>query len=159
LWSLSPIKRKGKRLVRRTILFLGTMLVMLLVAAGVAFAAANYYYCSPNLLYCRCPEGTVCVGTAERDDIYGTDTEFGDKIFAKDGDDNIHAEAGGDYVDAGPGDDFIQGDAAGGLSGSGNDTLIGGDGVDEIYGYGGYDECYGGPGVDYLDPSCEKRVQ
>jgi RTX calcium-binding nonapeptide repeat (4 copies) len=146
-------KRKGKGLVRRTMLFLGAMMVMLVVAGGVAFANT---YCGDTFT-CQCQDpGGLCVGTPEVDNIYGTDTAYGDKIYAKDGDDQAHAGGGGDYVDAGPGNDFISGDD---VSNSGNDTLIGGDGDDEIYGEGGYDECYGGPGTDYLDPdTCEKRV-
>jgi hypothetical protein len=46
------IQAKGKRLVRRTILlFLGTMLVMLVAAGGVAFA----YNCTT--LSCQCKPG------------------------------------------------------------------------------------------------------
>jgi Ca2+-binding RTX toxin-like protein len=144
--------------VRLTILFLGAMLGILVVAGGVALADPAVDGQCGDWFKCEC-QGGLCKGTPGEDHMYGTDSASGDKIFAYAGDDSIYAEAGGDYVDAGPGVDFIQGDAAGGLYGSGNDTLYGGDENDEIYGYGGYDECYGGPGDDYLDPSCEKAVQ
>jgi Ca2+-binding RTX toxin-like protein len=147
-----------KELVRLTILFLGAMLGMLVVAGGVALADDAVGGQCGDWFKCTCTGG-LCKGTPGDDSMFGTDLASGDKIFGLAGDDSIHAEAGGDYVDAGPGVDFIQGDAAGGLYGSGNDTLYGGDENDEIYGYGGYDECYGGPGDDYLDPSCEKAVQ
>jgi Ca2+-binding RTX toxin-like protein len=134
------------------------MVVMLLVAGGVALAAN--YYCG-DAYPCYCPPGSVCVGTEGEDRIFGPDGASGEKIFAKGGPDGVYPQAGGDYVDAGPGDDYIAGDPAGGLYGSGNDTLYGGEGNDEIYGYGtdDYDECYGGPGDDYLDETCEKAGQ
>lgn len=132
---------------------------MLLVADGVALAGAKYYYCQPNE-NCYCPDepGWVCVGTEDRDFIYGTNGAFGDKIFGKGGADNIIAYGGGDYVDGGPGDDYIGGE--GDINATpGHNTLIGGDGNDTLEGGGGYDECYGGPGDDAFYDSCDKQVQ
>jgi hypothetical protein len=147
-------KRKDKRQVRLTILFLGAMLGILVVAGGVALAAANYYYC-PDATTCNCPKGVVCVGTPGEDRILGTD--YGDTIYAKGGPDGVYPGGGDDYVDGGPQDDYIEGDDP---FTSGNDTLLGGDHNDDIYGDKGDDKCYGGSGVDYLDPAtCEERKQ
>jgi hypothetical protein len=129
LWSLSPTKRKGKGLVRRMMLFLGAVMVMLVVAGGVALATdAVNGQCGVGWSTCQCTGG-LCKGTPDDDTIFGTNESSGDKIFAYGGDDGVDAADGGDYVDAGPGNDIITGDYP--LSLPGNDTLIGGDGNDE----------------------------
>jgi Ca2+-binding RTX toxin-like protein len=133
--SLSPTKRKGKGLVRRTILVLATMGVMLLVAGGVAFAV-------------QCGEGT-CFGTEAGEVIEGTDT--GETIIAFGGNDEIRGNGGGDVIDGGEGNDNISGD-------TGDDNLNGGPGDDYFAGGEGYDQCYGGPGTDTTDGSCETWV-
>lgn len=91
--------------MRRTILwFLGTMLVLLVGAGGVALAAANYYYC-PNATTCNCPEGvTYCVGTPGEDRIIGTDSS--DNIYAKGGPDGVYP-GGGDKCYGGSGVDYL----------------------------------------------------
>ena len=156
--------------MRRSILFLGTMLVMLLVAGGVALAA-------------------TIVGTSDSDELFGTPGN--DNIYAYEGEDWIHADNwkgnGSDYINGGPGPDHIDSDYHQAARYPGNDTVIGhkgndiidgGPGKDNIYGswnndtidggpgedkiYGGDgsgDRCYGGDGHDYLDPTCEVRVQ
>jgi hypothetical protein len=132
-------------------LFLGAMMVMLVVAGGVAFALLD---CTPDN-YCDCQPGVLCEGTNDArpgywDAIYGTET--GDNIYAYAGDDEIQGRGGNDYVEAGPGDDWIYG-------GEGDDTLIGGSGNDTIWGGDGYDQCYGDTGAnENPDDSCEKWV-
>lgn len=139
--------------MRLTILFLGAMTVMLVVAGGVAFALVD---CDQDH-YCKCHVGVLCEGTHDTrpgyyDSITGTNS--GDKIFAYEGDDEIWGYGSGDYIDAGPNDDTIIGDSA--AYTDGNDTLIGGDGDDYITGGEGNDQCYGGPGDDTNGGSCEK---
>jgi hemolysin type calcium-binding protein len=145
------IRAKGKRLVSRTILILATMVVMLVVAGGVAFAAVNYYYC-PDAFTCRCPNpanGVVCVGTNDpnsQDNIVGHRNPYvGDKILARDGPDNVNGSEGNDRLDGGSGDDDY-------VFGSwGNDYLIGGDGIRDV--------CEGGSGYDRRGPGCEEFIQ
>jgi len=124
-------------LVRRTILLLGTMLVMLVVAGGVVLAAT---YCGDATgMTCNC-QGGLCWGTPDEDRIFDTDSY--DQIHADAKDDGVIG--GGDYIDGGPGKDYISGD---GVGKSGNDILLGGDGDDDIYGdRGSDDKCYGGCG-------------
>jgi hypothetical protein len=151
LWSLSrKAKRKGKGLVRRTILVSAAMLVMLLVAGGVAFAVVN---CDPFLGRCECKPGVLCEGTSEAEDIYGSLS--GDTIYAYDGDDGINGRDGDDYIEGGRGNDVIEGDS---VYASGNDELVGGEGNDMFEGGEGYDVCDGGPGTDTADAGCERQV-
>jgi Ca2+-binding RTX toxin-like protein len=133
VWGLSLIKRKGKGLVRRTILLLGAMLVALVVVGGVAFALT-------------CTGGT-CQGTDSAEDIYGSDTR--DTIDGYGGDDYINGRGGSDYIDGGDGNDTIEGD--GGVVSRSLDTLVGGEGTE--------DYCYGDLGYDKFDISCEYQYQ
>jgi Ca2+-binding RTX toxin-like protein len=153
--GVSRQPRKGKVLVRRTILFLGTMLVLLVGAGGVAFSLVQ---CDQDN-YCSCTPGVLCEGTHDTRPAYYdsiTGTPSGDKIFAYEGDDEIYGYGSGDYIDAGPGNDTVVGDSLG--TNGGNDTLIGGDGDDYIAGGEGVDQCYGGPGYDEF-LGCDKEVQ
>jgi Ca2+-binding RTX toxin-like protein len=143
VWSLSPTKRKGKRLVRRTILFLGVMTLMLAGAGGVAFALVD---CDPFQGTCTCHKGVPCEGTSEGDNITGTESD--DEIRGYGGDDNINGSGGSDHIDGGPHRDIIEGD--GGSFNRGKDTLIGGSGIDD---------CWGTPGVDTFDVSCENKFE
>jgi Ca2+-binding RTX toxin-like protein len=138
--GLARAKRKGKGLVRRTILVLATMLVMLVVVGGVAFAL-------------QCGEGT-CFGTEAGEVIEGTDT--GETIIAFGGNDEIRGNGGGDVIDGGEGNDNISGDSAG--RPGGDDRLHGGPGDDYFAAGEGYDECYGESGTDTTDGSCETWV-
>jgi hypothetical protein len=155
LRRVSRQQKKEKGLVRRTILVLATMVVMLLVAGGVALAVVN----CDELNYCQCIPGKLCEGTHDTrpgyyDEITGTDS--GDNIYAYEGNDVIYPGRSGDYVEAGPGNDEIY--EHGAATASGNDTLIGGADDDYIQGGGGTDQCYGGPGTDTTDGSCETWV-
>jgi len=129
------LEAKGKRLVRRTTLLFGTMLVLLVVAAGVAFARVN----CDTYGNCNCTAGVLCEGTNDRygDYIYGTNS--GDTIYAYGGPDAIWGYGGNDYI----------------VAGSGNDDIEGGP---------GYDRCDGGSGEDIGwtingVPECERHVR
>jgi Ca2+-binding RTX toxin-like protein len=134
---------------------LGTMVVVLVVVGGVAFAAVNYY-CSPNDYTCQCPDpadypsGVNCVGTNAQDIIVGNrNPNVGDTIYAMGGnEDNVNGSEGNDYLDGGAGDgDYVFGNL-------GNDTLSGGPGIDDV--------CDGGSGNDTRSPGdhgCEEFIQ
>jgi len=60
--------------------------------------------------------------------LYGTNnSDYGDYIEARGGNDIVYALGGDDYVSGGDGDDTIYG-------GDGNDGIYGGDGNDKLYG-------------------------
>jgi hypothetical protein len=103
--------------VRRTILILATMVVVLVVAGGVALAAIPSY-CSdlgPDWS-CNCPGETVC---------YGTNIPEGEYIWGTDSSETIYGLNGGDFIHAY----------------GGNDTVVGGAGADHLDGGEGYDVC------------------
>jgi hypothetical protein len=133
--SLARERRKGKGLVRRTILILATMVVMLVVVGGVALARADCQWSSSTGWNCFCHPGVFCEGRndpVDRDLIWGSNS--GDRIFAYAGDDEIYAEYGSDR------------------------QVVGGDGDDLIDGGPGYDRCDGGNGYD-LASGCEFTVR
>jgi Ca2+-binding RTX toxin-like protein len=155
--SLARAKRKGKGLVRRTILILGTMVVMLVVAGGVALAL-------------QCGGGT-CYGTNEGEAIAGTPDP--DEIYALGGDDAINGYADNDYIDGGSGPDYVvgeddndtlhggadnDGDVVGIYGGYGNDYLYGDAGNDFLDGEADYDVCVGGEGFDVATADCEQKI-
>ena len=80
----------------------------------------------------------LCVGTPERDVIFGTD-----------GPDVISGLGGNDIIKGGEGDDIICGDAGrDNLHGNnGDDTLDGGDDYDNLQGNKGFDRCINGENV------------
>jgi hypothetical protein len=133
------IQAKGQRLVRRTILFLGTMLAALVVAGSVAFSAPAECDAYGN---CDCQAGVTCEGTSEGEYLNGTNSS--DKILGYAGDDGLYGYRGSDNLNGGPDNDYLEGDGA---YGRGNDILVGGDGDDLIYGGPGYDRCDGGNGT------------
>jgi hypothetical protein len=114
LWNLSPTKRKGKGLVRRSILLLGAMLAALVVVSGVALAADFY-------------------GTDGDDTIKGTPDD--DYIVGYDGNDQLDGQGGIDEIVADnensyhTNDDVVRG-------GAGNDYLYAYTGNDEYHGDG-----------------------
>jgi len=125
-------KRKVKRQVRLTILFLGAMLGILVVAGGVAFAANGECYDSGHGWECQCPQnGGTCTGTniPEGETIFGS--HYNDTIYAYAGDDDIRGNWGDDTIYGGSGNDYVEG----------ND--------------GNNDRCYGGSGVDTRGDGCE----
>jgi Ca2+-binding RTX toxin-like protein len=109
-----------EKIVRRTILLLGTMLVALVVASGVAFA----------VIQCH---GGVCRGTNNHDLIYGTNGY--DEIYGRGGPDVIYGYGGNDTIYGGAGDDTIYG-------GAGKDYIRGGPGYDKCDGGPGYDQLH-----------------
>ena len=121
--------------MRRIIAMLSAMTVMVVLAAGVAFAAD---------IDCLID---ACVGTKGDDQIRGTENP-----------ETISALAGDDFVFSRGGDDTIYGDRGKDnlLGGGDNDTIYGGDG-NEGYGtiplVGGEDSdtVYGGKGSDVID--------
>jgi len=136
------IRAKGKRLVRRTILILATVVVLLVVVGGVAFALT-------------CTGGT-CYGTNAAEDIYGS--KQNDRIYAYAGGDYINGRGGSDYIDGGSENDTIEGD--GGSYPQRNDILVGGSENDWLYGNGGNnDRCDGGAGFDRAHRSCEFMIR
>lgn len=85
------------------------------------------------------------------DGNYAGRGQFGDFVYADDGDDTVYTNAGADvvyggegddYVDAGSGDDFVAG-------GAGDDHVIGGSGNDTLYGDNEF--LFGGEGVPGSD--------
>jgi Ca2+-binding RTX toxin-like protein len=126
-------KRKDKRQVRLTILFLGAMLGILVVAGGVAFAANADCSDTGHGWECQCPtNGGTCTGinkAGEGETLFGS--HYNDTIYAYDGDDDIFGNFGDDTIKGGPGNDYIEGDE------------------------GNNDRCYGGRGTDTLGYGCE----
>jgi Ca2+-binding RTX toxin-like protein len=108
-----PYHRKAGLFMRHTVLLLATMVLTLLLASGVALAAN---------ISCL---GGPCVGTAENDQITGSQVD--DKIRALGGRDDVTARGGDDLVYGGRGRDDISG-------GHGGDGLLGGGGPDDIDG-------------------------
>jgi hypothetical protein len=142
----------------RRVAFIGTMAVMLVLAA-VAYAAS---------VTC---DGGRCEGTDENDQITGSLQV--DAIYAKAGEDEVRARTGHDLVRAGGGGDFIEGAVGADTlrGGPGGDFLDGGQGDDHIYGQDGgvivagvsftevlfdfepndADAVYGGPGYEAVN--------
>jgi Ca2+-binding RTX toxin-like protein len=126
-------KGKGRGLVRRTILLLGAIMVTLVVAGGVALAAADCRDEGGTGLNCYCHPGVLCEGT---------NISAGEYIWGTQGSDTIEAYAGHDYIAADWGSEG---------SGSKNDTIDAGPGKDYIDGGPGWDTCDGGDNLD--DPA------
>jgi Ca2+-binding RTX toxin-like protein len=151
--------------MKRTTLLIASMILALLVAAGVALAQDGVtMVCNTN---CHGTKGDDHLsGTANRNDIEGRNGA--DKIEGNGGKDSLNGNLGADAVYGGTGedklygggnDDFIQGgiknDYLG--TGSGNDVVAAKDGFrDQIYCGSDYDRVY----VDRIDVlhRCEKRL-
>ena len=121
--------------MRRTLMLLSAMMMMVVLAAGVAFAADVQCTADP------------CLGTRGADDIFGTGNP--ETINALAGNDFVVGNGGNDIIDLGSGRDSADGY-------EGNDTIYGGDGNDgtksnPLAGAEDSDTVYGGPGNDYID--------
>jgi Ca2+-binding RTX toxin-like protein len=121
--------------MRRTILVLATMLVLLLVAGGVALAVATDCHDTGHGLYCDCPpSGGKCMGTNLGEGEVITGSPNFDEIRALGGHDEIYGQDGNDIIYGDSGMDYIDG------------------------GFGNNDWCYGGTGADYEPDGCEHWV-
>ena len=87
-----------------------------------------------------CPNGGLLSGTDGQDKLYGREGE--DEIHGLGGSDFIFGGLGKDVIYGGPGNDEMIGDL-------GDDVLYGGDGNDHIGGGEGKDVLYGEEGNDY----------
>jgi Ca2+-binding RTX toxin-like protein len=131
-----------------------------------------------------CPHGGLLSGTDKADDLDGMDGD--DEIHGLDGEDYIDGGLGNNVIYGGPGntDESLSGDEGDDViyGGDGNDFwLLGRAGEDVLYGRKGNDgldattgesedgqrdQLYCGPGkdeytadkLDYVDSSCEKKV-
>jgi hypothetical protein len=112
--------------MRRTLLFVATTVLAMLVACGVALAAS---------VDCPTASGGYCYGTNQGDALYGTPNV--DREFGKGGSDLMYGYGDGDFM--------YGGDEAGV-----GDKMRGGNGPDLVNGQGGNDIIYGGPGSDTL---------
>lgn len=131
---------------------MATVVMLLVVVGGVAFARADCEWNSASGWNCSCHPGQLCEGTNKPAGEYIWGTTSSDTILAYAGNDVINADPGplqggsGDRVDAGPGNDDIYGKLGNDLSlvgGDGDDYIDGGDGNnDRCDGGNGYDEAY-----------------
>jgi hypothetical protein len=112
--------------MRRTLLFVSTTALVVLVACGAALAAS---------INCPTGPGGECNGTNQGDALYGTS-----------GVDNMYGYRGSDLMYGYGGGDFMYGGDESGLG----DKMSGGTGADLVNGQGGNDLIEGGPGRDTL---------
>jgi hypothetical protein len=112
--------------MRRTLLFMATTALTMVVACGVALAAS---------VNCPNASGGNCYGTPQGDALYGSPNV-----------DRMYGYAGADLMNGNGGSDFMYG---GNESGFG-DKMSGGTGADLVNGQGGNDTIKGGPGRDTL---------
>jgi hypothetical protein len=137
--------------LRRALLLVALMMLTVMVAAGVALAAAiNCGSASQN------PLTPQCFGTDQDDQIEGRTSR--DIIYANDGDDEVKANYGGDEVYGNAGRDEIEGGGPGPPSGplEDLDKLYGGSSNDvlrDIRASRDHDELRGGEGNDLLNAS------
>ena len=111
--------------MRRTLLFLASTALLMLVACAAALAASI-----------DCPTDGSCYGTNSGDALYGNPTA-----------DTIYGYGGSDLVNGYGGADSMRG---GNEAGRG-DKMRGGAGADLVNGQGGNDLIEGGPGRDTLN--------
>jgi hypothetical protein len=112
--------------MRRTLLFVSTTALVVLVACGAALAAS---------INCPTGAGGECNGTNQGDALYGTS-----------GVDSMYGFRGSDLMNGYGGGDFMYGGDESGLG----DKMRGGTGADLVNGQGGNDLIEGGPGRDTL---------
>ena len=95
--SLHSVSDRGKRM-RRTVLFMASMALRVLLVCGVAWAATI-----------QCPNrvGNLCEGTTGDDSLLGTANS--DEIRSRDGGDLIEGLGARDQLTGGPGNDEIRG--------------------------------------------------
>ena len=119
----------------KTVLFMASTALAVLVVCGVALAA--------NI---QCPNraGNLCVGTTGDDTLTGTANR--DTILGRDGNDLIKGRAGKDQLAGEPGNDEIRG-------GGGADDIFGGRGNETTFDSGGTPQpgIIGGSGPDGLN--------
>ena len=136
------MSERGKRM-RKTVLFMASTALAVLVVCGVALAAD---------IQCPNRAGNLCVGTTGNDTLHGTNNS--DEIRGRAGADVIEGLGAQDLLTGGPGKDVMSG-------GDGADDLFGGRGDDKtidsggtaqpgIIGGGGPDGLNGGAGDDYI---------
>jgi hypothetical protein len=124
-FSFPEPERKGVFTMRKTLLFLSTTALLMLVACAAALAASI-----------NCPTDGACFGTRSGDALYGTPTA-----------DTVYGYGGSDLVNGYGGGDSLRG---GNETGTG-DKMRGGAGADLVNGQGGDDLIEGGPGRDTLN--------
>jgi RTX calcium-binding nonapeptide repeat (4 copies) len=112
--------------MRRTLLFLATTALLVLVACAAALAAS---------VNCPNASGGYCYGTPRGDALYGTPDV-----------DRMYGYGGSDLMNGYGGSDFMYGGNESGLG----DKMRGGTGADLVNGQGGDDLIEGGPGSDTL---------
>src|SRR5829696_4601030 len=105
--------------MRRTLLFMATTTLAMLVACGVALAAS---------VDCPTASGGYCYGTNQGDALYGTSNV--DREFGKGGSDLMYGYGDGDVMYGG--DEAGVGDKMRGGGGPGPDTLKTGKGSDQV---------------------------
>jgi Ca2+-binding RTX toxin-like protein len=128
---------------RRGVLLLTSIVVMVVVGAGVALAAN---------IDCGDKPGAGCLGTNQPDTITGTSgvdiitaAASADTVNAFGGADEVYGDSGGDTLNGGNGNDYLEGgsganqvfgqagdfDVVNVVDGDGNDFASGGDGTDD----------------------------
>jgi hypothetical protein len=112
--------------MRRTLLFMATTALTMLVACGVALAAS---------VNCPNASGGNCYGTPQGDALYGTPNV-----------DRMYGYGTGDLMNGYGGSDSMYGGNEAGLG----DKMSGGTGADLVNGQDGNDIIEGGPGPDTL---------
>ena len=112
--------------MRRTLLFMATTALLMLVACAAALAAS---------VNCPNASGDNCYGTPQGDALYGTPNV-----------DRMYGYGTGDLMNGYGGSDFMFGGNESGLG----DKMSGGTGADLVNGQDGNDLIEGGPGPDTL---------
>jgi Ca2+-binding RTX toxin-like protein len=95
--------------------------------------------------------GNTCLGTAQNDQIAGSDLD--DLINSRAGEDSVEGRGGLDTLEGRRGPDNLVGDGANDSSLDGEDTMIGNDGPDTLSGEGSNNRYFGGLGQDSIDAS------
>src|SRR5215203_6168851 len=115
--SLHSVSERGKRM-RKTVLFMASMALAVLLVCGVALAAD---------IQCPNRAGNLCVGTTGDDTLLGTANS--DEIRGLDGADLIKGLGTKDLLRGGPGNDEIRGGGGADdlFDGTVNDTIDGDD--------------------------------
>ncbi len=138
-------KKGSRREMRKITTIATTLMLMLALPAGAAFAATIVGHPWSETL-----EGTSKVDTISG--LAGDDALIGkggnDFLYGGNGHDGLYGGAGDDEVHGGSGNDRAEERAV--YGGEGNDTLFGDDGDDALYGGPGSDKMYGGTGADLI---------
>jgi Ca2+-binding RTX toxin-like protein len=129
---------------RRGVLLLASIVVMVVVGAGVALAANINCGDNPAVGCLGTNQPDTITGTADRDVITAASSGDtvrargdGDDVYGDAGGDNLNGNRGGDYIEGGRGEDVMRGgpdnDAINAVDGLGGDVANGGDGDDDCY--------------------------